>query len=177
MRLLDLCRVVERSNISLAFSPSSCSSSFFLSRLETDVASSSRDSLCRAHAGAVDEKLQRLDKRFKMSVQRDALLDPIDLQSAMFLANRLVFSISLAIFSCSCTCYVRLWLSLNWSRYGTANSLNPFLYRPFVSVLSLSITRNPFFAANSRDITRKIRTTCRYSHDHCKWVSSWYRPV
>ena len=60
----------------------------FLSRLGADAASSSRDSLCRAHVGAVVEKSPRLDKRFKISVQRDALLDSTGLQSTMFLTDR-----------------------------------------------------------------------------------------
>ena len=186
-RSLNLCRVVERSNISLAFFPSSYSSFFFLSCLETD-ASSSRDSLCRMHAGAVDKKSQ-LDKKFKMLVQREnALFDSTSLQSAMFLMDRLARLLDLPrdFFMLTHICHVRLWLSIDWSRYGIANSLNPFLYRPFVS--ALSITRNPYlhksiFAANSRGTTRKIRyMTCRYSYDQCKCsydqcISSWYCPV
>jgi len=63
-RSCDHCRVVERSNISLAFSPPSCFSSSFLLYLKTDAVSSSRSSL---FVRIVDEKFQRLDKRFKMS--------------------------------------------------------------------------------------------------------------
>ena len=60
------------------------------------------------------------------------------------------------------------------------NLLNPFLYLPSLSALSLSIIKIHIFFANSRDITNmnKIdRTTCRYSRDRCKRVSSWYNPV
>jgi len=53
--------------------------------------------LYRAH-GAVDEKSQQLNKRFKMSVQHDILLDSICPQSAMLRINSLVFSISLGVF-------------------------------------------------------------------------------
>ena len=135
--------------LSLAFSPSSYSSFSFLSRLETDAASSSRDSLCRMHAWAVDKKSQ-LDKKFKMLVQREnALLDSTSLQSAMFLMDRFARLLDLPrdFFMLTHICYVRLWLNIDWSRYGIANSLNPFLYRPFVSALSLSITRNPYFCS------------------------------
>ena len=68
---------------------------------------------------------------------------------AMFLADRLARFLDLPrdFFTLAHICHVRLWLSIgnDWSRYGIANSLNPFLYRPFVSPLSLSITRNPYF--------------------------------
>ena len=56
-------------------------------------------------------------------------------------------------------------------------SLNPFLYFPSLSALSLSLEIH-IFVANSRHTMCKIRrTTCRYSHDRCKHVSNWYRPV
>ena len=59
----------------------------------------------------------------------------------------LVFSISLVIFSRSRICHVRFWRSIDndWPRYGIMDLLNLFLYLPFVSALSLSITRNLYF--------------------------------
>ena len=93
--------------------------------------------------------------------------------------DSLIFSISLEIFSCSRTS-ATFMLRHDWSRYGIANSLNSFLYRPFVNALSLSITRNPYFCCqqfsrhNAQNSSYEfcIRT-CRYLHDHCKRVSSW----
>jgi len=68
---LDLCKIMECSNISLTSSSSTCFSSFFLSHLDVII------------VRTVDEKLQWLDQRFKMFVQHDILLDSTGLQSAM----------------------------------------------------------------------------------------------
>jgi len=75
-RSSDLHGVAERSNVPLAFSPSSSSSSFF-SRLEA--MSSSRDCLFIARTGVVNNLLQRFDNRLKMPVQCYVLLDSIGL--------------------------------------------------------------------------------------------------
>ena len=122
---------------------------FFLPfRLETDAIFDAQFSLCRAHACrwkvAAVKKFNSI-RDLKMPIQCSPRFS--GLQSAMFLTiDSLVFSIFLAIFSCSRTSAMFvLSIGNDWSHYGIANSLNPFLYRPFVSALSLSITRNPYF--------------------------------
>jgi len=50
-------------------------------------------------------------------------------------------------------------------------SVSPVFKRTVLILLKIHI-----FVANSRDTTNKIhRTTCRYSCDRCKRVSSWYK--
>jgi len=142
-RSLDFCRIVERSNISLASSPSSCSSSSFLSRLGANVASSSRDSLCRTLGLSMKSRNSSI-RGLKFNVQCDALLDSINLQSVDRFAHLL--ELPRDFFTLAHICHVHLWLSIdNWLSYDIANSLNPFLYYPFVSALSLSITANSYF--------------------------------
>ena len=84
-----------------------------------------RLSLCRAHAGAVDEKPQRLDERFKMSVQCDAFLDSISLQSTIFLTNRLARLLDFPrdFFTLAHICHVRFWLSIDKPHYDIANPI------------------------------------------------------
>jgi len=122
--------------------------------------------------------MPRLDKRFKMSVQRDSLLDSTGLQNAIFLADRLAHLLDLPrnFFTLAHICHVRLWLSISndWSRYAIANSLNPFLYRPFVSALFLSIVTNRYFCCQiaAQNSSRNVGIYMIVVN-----VSSWYRPV
>jgi len=97
--------VAEYLNVSLAFSPSSFSSScssfsFFLSHMFKDrhCVIVARLSLYRAHAGAVNDLSQRFDNRLKIFVQYHVLFDST-FRVRCFLRISLVFSISLATFS------------------------------------------------------------------------------
>jgi len=137
-RSLNLYRVMKRSNISLVFSPSSCFSFSFLSRLETDAASSSRDSLFAARTPELSIKSHSgLIRNLKCLSNAKMFLDSTGLQSAMFLMDRLARLLDLPrdFFMLTHIYHVRLWLSIDWLCYDIANSLNPFLYRLFVSAL------------------------------------------
>jgi len=83
----------------------------FLSRLETDAASSSRLSLYRAHR-AVNNLPQKFDNRLKMSVQCHVLLDSTDLQSVMYLADWLAFNPPRNFFTLAYISHVHLWRSI-----------------------------------------------------------------
>jgi len=154
--------VTERSNVSLAFSPSSSSSFSFLSRLE---AASSRDCFFIEHE-TVNNLLQRFDNRLKIPVQCCPFrFYRSFLRARCFLQiDSLVFSISLTIFSRSRTSAMCVSGEVStMTSHGIANSLNLyllFLYFPciFKRCPCLSLKIHIFFA-NSRDITNKIHRT------------------
>ena len=129
---------------------SSCSSSSFLLRLWADAISSSRNFLFVACTPGLSAKSRSGSiKGLKCLSNAMPIIDSTGLQSAMFLANRFAHLLDRPrdFFTLAHICHVRLRLSIDsdWSRYDIANSLNPFLYHPFVSALILSITTNLYF--------------------------------
>ena len=126
--------VAEYLNVSLAFSPSSFSSScssfsFFLSHMFKDrhCVIVARLSLYRAHAGAVNDLSQRFDNRLKIFVQYHVLFDST-FRVRCFLR---ISSRSLSrLFRTSI--HVRLWRSIDkdWSHYGIGNFIKSFSISP-----------------------------------------------
>jgi len=104
-----------------------------------------RFSLCRTHAGAVNERSQRLDKSLKYL--SNAIFSSILLvfRVRCFLRIDSLFSISLTIISRSRISAIFSSEVSTTTGYAIANSLNSFLYLSFVSALSLFIIRNPYF--------------------------------
>ena len=115
-RLSNLRGVAERSNVSLVFSPSSSpsSSSSFFSRLEANAASLSRDCLFIARTSELST-ICRSDLIIGLKcLQHHVLFDSTDLQSAMFLADRLALFLDLArdFFMLAHISHVHLWRSI-----------------------------------------------------------------
>ena len=141
---LDLRKIAERSNVSLAFSLLLLLL-LFLFTLETNIALSSRDSFFVARMlGLSTKSCRSLIRGLKCSIWCPSWFYPssernISCETTLFDLSRDFFTLSLMHLS------YRLWRNIDndWLRYDIVNSLNPFLYLPFVSALSLSTTRNP----------------------------------
>jgi len=137
--------------------------------------------LCRAHAGAVDKKSQWLDKKFKMLVQCENVprfywFPKRDVSyGSTRSSSRSPSRFFHAHAHLPCSSLVKYRLVMLWYRKLIKSFSVSSICERTVFCLLLEIH---IFAANSRGTTRKIRrTTCQYSHDHCKYVSNWYRPV